>query len=188
MTGPCPGPLHTIAAGSYANGRMMRIRAARKSGHGGGRRIAVRFVVPHSGGFSLLETLVALLVLSIGLLGLASLQATTVRFNHDAYLRSQATSLAYDIADRMRANRDEAMAGSYDVARFPDRLPVCGDVDGATVAEVDVSQWQSALACSLPGGAGRITRNGLSFTIGIRWDERAGQAADREVLEMSTSL
>ena len=55
-------------------------------------------------GFSLIEVLVALLVLSIGLLGLAALQAQGLRFNHDAYVRTQATNLAYDIVDRMRVN------------------------------------------------------------------------------------
>lgn len=46
------------------------------------------------GGFSLVEVLVALLVLAIGLLGLAALQAQGLRFNHDAYVRTQATNLA----------------------------------------------------------------------------------------------
>lgn len=138
-------------------------------------------------GFSLLEVLVALLVLSIGLLGLASLQATTSRFNYGAYLRSQATTLAYDIADRMRANRDEALAGSYDVASFPSTAPVCGVVAGATVAARDVSGWQSALACSLPAGMGRIVRNDNTVTIGVSWDDSRGEAA-AEIFEMTTSL
>lgn len=165
---------------------MMRIRAACGYRDGGSRCIGVRSGGSrYSSGFSLLETLVALLVLSIGLLGLASLQAATVRFNHDAYLRSQATSLAYDLADRMRANRTAAIDGFYDVANFPDPAE-CGATGGATVAELDVSQWQSALACSLPAGAGRVARNGRSFTIAIRWDDRGGGEGD--VFEMSTSL
>jgi type IV pilus assembly protein PilV len=135
-------------------------------------------------GFSLLEVLVALLVLSIGLLGLASLQATTSRFNYGAYLRSQATTLAYDMADRMRANRDEALDGSYDVATFPSPAPACDDaVAGATVAALDVSGWQRALACSLPGGMGRIDFTGSSVTIGVSWEDGA-----TELFEMTTSL
>lgn len=55
-------------------------------------------------GFSLLEVLIAIVVTSIGLLGLAAMQATGLRNNHSAYHRSQATVLAYDIADRMRSN------------------------------------------------------------------------------------
>lgn len=138
-------------------------------------------------GFTLLEVMVALLVLSIGLLGIASLQATTVRFNHGAFLRSQATNLAYDITDRMRANRDEALAGSYDVAAFSDPAPVCGAIAGATVAALDVSGWMSSLACALPAGNGRIVRNGQTVTIGITWDESRGEAA-AEVFQVTTTL
>ena len=63
-------------------------------------------------GFTLLEVLVALVILSIGLLGLAGLQAASLRYNHSSYLRSQATLIAYDIVDRMRANRQEALNGA----------------------------------------------------------------------------
>lgn len=138
-------------------------------------------------GFTLIEVLVALLVLSIGLLGLASLQSTTVRFNHDAYLRSQATSLAYDMADRMRANRDEVMAGSYDLGAFPGDPAVCGVVAGASVAARDMSAWQSSLSCSLPQGVGRVVRAGSTVTIGVSWDETRGQGA-AEVFEVTTGL
>src|SRR5262249_56408603 len=55
-------------------------------------------------GFTLIEALVALLVLSIGLLGVAALQLTSLRSNPSSSFRSQATLLAYDVVDRMRAN------------------------------------------------------------------------------------
>lgn len=67
-------------------------------------------------GFTLVEILVALLVLAIGLLGLALLQTSGLRLNTNSYSRSQATFLAYDIIDRMRANVAGFQAGSYDVA------------------------------------------------------------------------
>jgi type IV pilus modification protein PilV len=67
-------------------------------------------------GFTLIEVLVALFVLAIGLLGLAMLQTTGLRFNTNSYSRTQATLLAYDIMDRMRANVAGFKAGSYDVA------------------------------------------------------------------------
>lgn len=138
-------------------------------------------------GFSLIEVLIAVLVLSIGLLGLASLQSTTVRFNHDAYLRSQATSLAYDMADRMRANRDEALAGTYDLDTFPAGPAACGTIAGADVAARDLSAWQSALSCALPVGIGRILRTGSTVTIGVSWDETRGEG-DPELFEMTTGL
>ena len=55
-------------------------------------------------GFTLLEVLIALLVFSLGLLGMAGLLAVSVQTNHSAYLRTQATFLAQGMADRMRAN------------------------------------------------------------------------------------
>ncbi|MEJ2142634.1 MAG: type IV pilus modification protein PilV, partial [Gammaproteobacteria bacterium] len=57
----------------------------------------------HSFGFSLLEVMIAMVIFSIGLIGLAGLQSASLGYNHSAYLRSQATYLAYNILDKMRA-------------------------------------------------------------------------------------
>ncbi|MFZ0257314.1 MAG: type IV pilus modification protein PilV, partial [Gammaproteobacteria bacterium] len=65
-------------------------------------------------GFSLIEVLITVLVLAIGLLGLAGLHAQALRFSHNAYLRSHATLLGNEMADRMRANLVGVAAGSYD--------------------------------------------------------------------------
>ena len=119
-------------------------------------------------GFSLIEVLVALLVLSIGLLGLAALQAQGLRFNHDAYVRSQATNLAYDIVDRMRANR--ANAANY-TAADPDLAP-CDPLDASI--DMDLSCWYDSLAETLPGGDGLITANGAAnyYDVTVRWLDR----------------
>jgi type IV pilus modification protein PilV len=87
-------------------------------------------------GFSLFEVLIALVVLSVGLLGLASLQTNTLKFNQGAYLRTQATNLAYDMADRMRANRAAAIANAYDGVDYATTLPDCNPagVSGTGVA------------------------------------------------------
>lgn len=146
------------------------------------RRPCCRSVGRGSEGFTLIEVLIAVLVMSVGLLGIAALQTATVQFNRDAYLRSQATSLAYDIADRMRANRSAALAGSYDVTAA-NPAPVCGAAAGATVADRDISEWRVALACALPAGNGSIdVENGIA-TIRVTWD---GGVA--EELEMETGL
>ena len=65
-------------------------------------------------GFTLIEVLIAMIVLAVGLLGLAGLQATSLRNNQSAYNRIKATQLAYDIADRMRANYTEAKKSKGD--------------------------------------------------------------------------
>ncbi len=80
-------------------------------------------------GFSLVEVLVAMLVLAIGLLGLAALQTQGVRFNQDAYVRTSATNLAASILDAMRIARSESGAGAenFVTAEFPTRNPQPAD-------------------------------------------------------------
>lgn len=146
---------------------------------------------PHpSAGFSLIEVLVSLLVLSIGLLGLAGLQVSAVAFNHSAYMRTQATNLAYEISDRMRANRQAALDDAYN-GGFAVTPPLCGDdVDGGTVAEQDVSAWRISLSCTLPGGNGSVDLDGERLTVVVRWDEArgGGDVNDREEFTMVTGL
>jgi len=79
-------------------------------------------------GFTLLEVLIALLVLSIGLLGLAALQTTGLRSNEMASMRTTATQLAYDISDRMRANPGRAAAAPT-TPPDPDPPPPFGVAD-----------------------------------------------------------
>jgi len=118
-------------------------------------------------GFSLIEVLVALLVLAIGLLGLAALQAQGLRFNHDAYIRTQATHLAYDIVDRMRAN--SANAAAYTA---PDTGAGCNPL-AATVTD-DLNCWYRGLTAAIPGGSGLITANATAnfYDVTVRWIDR----------------
>ena len=126
------------------------------------------------GGATLIEALVALLVLSIGLLGVAGLQVQALRSNHGAHLRSQATVLAQDVLDRMRANRDDALAGLYNVA--------IGEVPaGATLPEFDLAAWKQSLGDILPAGDGAVVLAGNVATITVQWTDRLG--ADTFVTE-----
>ncbi|CDH45106.1 type IV pilus modification protein PilV [Candidatus Contendibacter odensensis] len=126
-------------------------------------------------GFTLIEILVTVVVLSIGLLGLAGLQATSVRFNHSAYLRSQATSLAYDIADRMRVNRQAALLNNSYTGSVTRTCQSSVALAG-TVAAQDIAAWGNALACALPLGRGTIVRGaGNIFTVTVLWDDSRGQ-------------
>jgi len=72
--------------------------------------------IKYLNGFTLLEVMISLLILSIGLLGIAALQANSLKTNHGAYQRTQAIFLAYDMMDRLRANRTAALAGQCDIA------------------------------------------------------------------------
>lgn len=138
-------------------------------------------------GFTLLEVLVAVIVLSIGLLGLASLQAVGLRNNQSASLRSQSTVLAYEIVDRMRANRGPALNDSYNTDLS---MPTCvaNPALSGTIANQDLVQWKNSLACSLPSGDGKIERgNGNFFTISVQWDDSRGQK-DPQVFTVTMQL
>lgn len=124
-------------------------------------------------GFTLIEAMVALVVLSIGLLGVAALQLTSLRANTSASFRSQATFLAYDIADRMRANRPEALSDLYDIDFGEVTAPSPG-----TRAERDLSDWLTRIGGSLPGATAQIEHmNASTFAIRIRWDDTHGDAS-----------
>lgn len=109
-------------------------------------------------GFTLVEVLVALLVLGIGLLGVAGLQSATLGMNHSSYLRSQATVLAEDIADRMRSNPRGTANGAYDQGDATSHAG-CSDTTGCTTTEMaqdDLYEWENALATQLPDGEGVV--------------------------------
>lgn len=147
----------------------------------------LRAALPHSRGLTLVEILVALLVLSIGLLGLAALQTSSLRFNTSAYYRTQATALAYDLADRMRANRQGALDDLYNTP-LEDPPPACGAINVVgSVAEQDIATWRDALACRIPQSTGSVVRNGNEFTVTVRWDDSQGVEAPME-FEVTTAL
>lgn len=100
-------------------------------------------------GFSLLEALVAMVILSFGLLGIAGLQASSLKNNNNAYMRTQANILAYDAIDLMRANRESALNGDYNIA-------VGVTASGNQLADGDVNGWKGRLANTLTSGDGSI--------------------------------
>lgn len=119
-------------------------------------------------GASLVEVLVALLLLSIGLLGVAGLQINALQVNRSAHVRSQASVLAYYIADRMRANRDSAMAGGYN-------LTFGETVSGTTLNKVDLANFKTELTNTLPAGDANIsTIIGTNIVvIQVRWTDKS---------------
>jgi type IV pilus assembly protein PilV len=114
---------------------------------------------PRHRGFTLLEVLIALLVFSLGLLGMAGLLIVSVKANHSAYLRTQASFLAQSMADRMRANVPRVWTEDYDTD-YP-----TGDTDPCTsgaacsradVATRDKAMWSTQLTNFLPNAAATI--------------------------------
>lgn len=106
-------------------------------------------------GFSLLELLIALLVFSMGLLGLAGLLVVSVKTNQSAYLRSQASFLAQGMADRMRNNIIGVWANNYNSAIPGGSTQTC-PCNVPQLAQRDLFMWSQELANFLPNAVGNI--------------------------------
>ena len=124
-------------------------------------------------GYTLLEILIAAILLTGGLIGLATMQVNGTRLNNSAYLRTQANIQAYDIIDRMRANQTEARTGGYDLL-LTDATPTAT----ATARDIDLIQWRAALAYYLPAGNGAIERvsgggpdQPARITVTVQWND-----------------
>jgi type IV pilus assembly protein PilV len=138
-------------------------------------------------GFSLLEVLIALVVLAIGLLGIASLQITSSQYSESGLHRSQASALARELFERMRVNPVEAKAGQYDIATLPSLVTNCESAEAectpAQLREHDLRVWSGRVATLLPGADAAITTsedNGedpVDITITLQWDNSRGQRA-----------
>lgn len=121
-------------------------------------------------GFSLVEVLVTMLVVSIGLLGIAGLIATSMKNNHSAQSRSQASVLANDIIDRMRANRSVA-----ELAPSPYALALGAQADPtAGVAGADLAEWLAAVAAGVPSGQGAVAFDAATnnVTVTVQWSDK----------------
>jgi type IV pilus assembly protein PilV len=105
-------------------------------------------------GFTLIEVLIAVLVLGIGLLGLAALQTAGIRSNQNAYLRSQATIMAYDMIDRMRANYEGSFNVAYDNS-VDNSFISCPKCSPQQIAQNDLYEWRQMLK-TLPNGEGVV--------------------------------
>jgi type IV pilus assembly protein PilV len=112
-------------------------------------------------GFTLLEVLIAVLVFSFGLLGIAAMVLTSVRGTHTAQLHTQATFLAQWMSDAMRANSAAVMAGNYDGPALTALATNCtsASCSPATLATRDREVWGTMLARALPAGAGSVRCN-----------------------------
>jgi type IV pilus assembly protein PilV len=120
-------------------------------------------------GVGLIEVLVAVLVLAIGLLGVAAMQATALRNSQSSLERSQGVMHVYTILDAMRANPAAARAGAY-VMGMTCTVPAAGDL----VAN-DKRTWIDMLQQNLgPTACGQVTCAGALCTISVRWDDSRG--------------
>ncbi len=154
-------------------------------------------------GFTIVEVLISLLILSVGLMGLATLQVVGLQNTQGGAQRAQAAFLAYDITDRMRTNPAAVTAGSYNLA-----APVPGQGQGAIVmvdcfgaaancstaqmAAHDLGQWQTQLRAYLNNGTGAIATvdNGTTtlVTVTIQWADAYTVNTGNEIAAFTMEL
>lgn len=153
-------------------------------------------------GTSMIEALIAVLVLSLSALGYANLQVQGLSRNSSALWRSKATQMAYEMADRMRANQGGVMAGSYNSLTSTITAPSCGAIatpcTPTSMALLDFVQWRTDVANALPGGIGVVcitsTPNsgssaspacdgvGTLFAVKVFWTEKGSESLFATVL------
>lgn len=130
------------------------------------------------GGFTLIESMVALLVISVGMIGVAALHGQSLAASGIALHRSTAIGLAAEMGDRIRVNRGADTA--YEAAASDNDCDDPTDGDGrdcseAEMAAHDLFVWEADLAQSLPGGVGEVdvdtATNPTTYTITVSWDE-----------------
>jgi type IV pilus assembly protein PilV len=143
-----------------------------------------------SSGFTLIEVMIAVVILAIGLLGMGALMVSSMQSSESAYSRSQATVLSYDIADRMRANKvldpskpgqsfkvpHGAISNDYVLAKLAD-CPAANAGSptgtGQSKAQADLGAWCARVSNSMPNmqATSNITRNGSRYQINLSWTE-----------------
>ncbi|MFC6634566.1 type IV pilus modification protein PilV [Microbulbifer taiwanensis] len=150
-------------------------------------------------GATLIEVLISVLILAVGLLGLAATQMMSMKNGNGAHHRYMAALAAQEIIERMRANPSALEQGSYD-----------GKVDGSEtstnncssscsvndLADRDLYEWDQVLKSNLPSATGNIARNGDEVTVTISWKEQhtgekygaSGGAPEDATFEMIVEL
>lgn len=127
---------------------------------------------PHrQSGVGLIEVMVAVVVLSFGMLGLAAMQALALRNSQSALERSQAVVHAYAMFDAMRANRAAALINRYDIPR------TCAAPDAGDLIANDLRRWITAMRQDRALGrsaCGRISCGSLACTVTVEWDDSRG--------------
>jgi type IV pilus assembly protein PilV len=130
-------------------------------------------------GMTMIELLIAVLIFSFSMLGLAGLQTRTLALNQSGLYRSQATALTADVLDQMRSSIVKARAKKWDTALTTAAADV--SVSNGGIADTELQAWKARVEKELPAGKASITTadsaKGVSslVTIEIQWDDSRGR-------------
>jgi type IV pilus assembly protein PilV len=140
-------------------------------------------------GFNLIEAMVSLVVISVGMIGIAALYGQGLGAGRTAMDRTLAVNLAADMADRIRVNRMAGGAYEDDAENIPCGPGATAPCTPAQMAAYDLFVWQQQLAQQLPNGEGSVVFNDAttppSFTISVTWQETGlGEAQYDSVIQV----
>jgi type IV pilus assembly protein PilV len=144
-------------------------------------------------GFALLEVLIAVVVLAFGMLGIAGLLLTAHKANSSSYIKQQAVQSAYDVIDRVRANRQVAINGGYAINNVTTGgapvIPTAASPDcsaaacsASQLAAYDIWYWLAKDLAQLPNGSGSIvtgaapTGSNTLVIVVVQWDDSPAQS------------
>jgi type IV pilus assembly protein PilV len=154
-----------------------------------------------SKGFTIIEVLVAMIILAIGVLGLGIMQITSLQNTQSGQMRSQASILAYDMIDSMRGNVASVTDLSYEIG-VDEILPTAAVCYGAganctpqQMADSDIVRWKSNLAAAQPSGNGSVAIQvpaavgiAMTMTVNITWVDPYSAANGTEQLQIEAQL
>lgn len=136
-------------------------------------------------GFGLVEAMVAMLVLAVGMLGIGAALTNTLKNNQSAALHTQASLQASSAMEIMRADKDGAVIGRYNLTEWTCNPPSDDNDQGAALAG-----WMGALKQNLgPDACGAITCTNLGCSVGVRWDDSGSMSGnDMQVFRLNSRL
>jgi type IV pilus assembly protein PilV len=140
-------------------------------------------------GFSLFEILVAMIVIAIGVLGIAGLQASALRYSKASEMRYTAVQLTNELIERLRSNHAGAINGDFTslgaLAATTCNRQTAPPAPGTSPPSDQIKTWRNAVACSLPSGVGQAVitpataEAGLAnIVVTIQWDESRLRGGD----------
>jgi type IV pilus assembly protein PilV len=136
-------------------------------------------------GFGLVESLVALVVISVGMIGIAAMYGQGLGASRTAFYRTVAVNLTSDMADRIRVNRLGGAA--YEGAEEDNGCDSGSDCTPAEMAAHDLFTWNEQVEQQLPNGQPQVQFDPgtpPSYTISVQWDEPSAAAGfvDQQII------